>query len=345
MDDDSSTCDYYDAKYDFLDDLDKYLQYGEKAESYENSDNYGDICTFTESTFIDNHMDINKICKKFKYLVDLLLIGKVESTVNNNINLQYLCYWLNDQLKKIHNNSVCAKVFHQEMKMKDREYKELNISNDNIYDIKIIEWKNINKLINFYNKYNEIYRIISTEQVNENTCIKLSEKCFLGYKNIDENCPNTNKNFCEAFNSFKSKYKKLNFCTESLNGWEKIEFRTLSNSYQILTNDCEISLYRKNSEQPEEARKSLDTVTYTPSMNKQNIVIPVVSVFGISFIGFVLYKFTSFGSLLLPRVNMEKKIWNHLTEEEDTLLYSSQHPLEESESQSYNMSYSSVEAT
>lgn len=56
-------------------------------------------------------------------------------------------------------------------------------------------------------------------------------------------------------------------------------------------------------------------------------------------------QFTSFGSLLLPRGDREKKIWNHLTEEEDILLYSSQHPLEESESQSYNILYSSVEAT
>ncbi|SBS89408.1 PIR Superfamily Protein [Plasmodium ovale curtisi] len=345
MDDDSSTCYYYDAKYDFLEDLDKYLQYGEKAESYENSDNYGDICTFTESTFVDNHKDINKICKKFKYLVDLLLIGKVESTANNNMTLQYLCYWLNDQLKKIHNNSVCAKVFHQEMKTKDREYKELNISNDNIYDIKIIEWENINKLINFYKKYNEINRIISTEQVNEDKCIKLSENCFLGYKNVDENCPNTNTKYCEALKSFKSKHDKLNLCTDTSTGWEKITLPQLRNNYEVPTENCEISLYRKNPEPPIEFNLSPETVTDTPSVDKKNIVISLVSVLGISFIGIVFYKFTSFGSLLLPRGDREKKIWNHLTEEEDILLYSSQHPLEESESQSYNILYSSVEAT
>ncbi|SBT54081.1 PIR Superfamily Protein [Plasmodium ovale wallikeri] len=104
------------------------------------------------------------------------------------------------------------------------------------------------------------------------------------------------------------------------------------------------SFCTKNSEQPEEVRKPPDTVTDTPSMNKQNIVIPVVSVFGISVIGFFLYKFTSFGSLLRPQIKGENQMWKNVKEENNILLYNPPQQYE-NENLLYSITYNPVNPT
>ncbi|SBT54075.1 PIR Superfamily Protein [Plasmodium ovale wallikeri] len=278
MDDDNGNCEYKEADYDFFNDLHKYIKYESEAESHADSENYGNFCKFDKVNYQEISNSLNSVCKKFKYLLDTF----VTNTKGNIYNIKhvgaFLNYWLNKQLRSIKNNTLCVKVFHQNIQTFDAVNNELRNLRGHIYDISGEELKNMYLLHSLQSKYDEAHGIINSEHSNKKVCIHLTEECASDCKNAEETYSNKNKKFCEAFKSFKSKYEKLNFCTESLNGSEKIEFRTLSDSYQILENDCEISLYTKNSEQPEEVRKPPDTVTDTPSMNKQNIVIPVVSV-------------------------------------------------------------------
>ncbi|SBS89405.1 PIR protein [Plasmodium ovale] len=345
MGDDSNTCEYEEAKYGFLEHLDKYLQYGEKAESYEYSNDYDNICTFTERNFVDNYNDINKICRKFEYLVNLLIIKKEETTVNESFTVQYLCYWLNDQLKKIKNNSVCAKVFNQYMKINDNKYKELNNLNDNIYDIRINEWEYMNKLINLHKKYNEINAKIAAENIKEEECVILSENCFLEYKNIDEQCSHENQNYCKMLKTFKSKYKILNLCADKLIDDKKKTLESLSISYKVCSGNCEISLYKMKSELPEEIYNPLGRNPDIPNIDKQKIIIPLISIFGISVVGFILHKFTTFGSLLHPQIKGKSRVWNNLKKEENTLSYNPAHKYENAENLWYSIAYNSVNGT
>ncbi|SBT74648.1 PIR protein [Plasmodium ovale] len=290
MTDNKLSCIYKNANYEFFNDLDKYTQCASENEGSRYRDDYSSTCKFDEENYPEFSQSLNVVCKKLKFLLNLFFNNPKENTYNVNYIRTFLNYWLNDQLIKINKNTLCVSVFYQNMIIQDTRNQELRNLSGHIYDIYLDELKNMYLLHSLHKNYEMINRIINNEHENKKVCIHLAEECASDYKKAEETYSNKNTNFYEAFKSFKSKYEKLNFCTESLNGSEKIEFRTLSDSYQILENDCEISLYTKNSEQPEEVRKPPDTVTDTPSMNKQNIVIPVVSVFGISVIGFFLYK-------------------------------------------------------
>ncbi|SBS89403.1 PIR Superfamily Protein [Plasmodium ovale curtisi] len=324
MDDDITTCSYVDAKYDFLVDLDKYLQYGEEAKSHGDSKNYDNICAFTEINFRDNYREVNEICRKFKYLVDSFFLEMKETTFNETFTVQYLCYWLNDELKKIKNNSVCAKVFHQEMKTKDGKYKGLNVFNENIYDITKKDLSNVQKLIDLYTKYNEINRIISNTHLNGDECINISEKCVPDYKNDYERCSNQSTKFCDALKIFKSKHDSIKLCSKQLKVEEKMIFlRSLTSD--IPAPDCQISIYRLNSESTKERSESHSNDPDSSNIDMQSIVLPIFPVLGISVIGFILYKFTLIGSWLHPRVNKQKSILNNIAEKSDLLLYSPQY--------------------
>ncbi|SBT83580.1 PIR protein [Plasmodium ovale] len=344
MDDDNRNCEYKEANYDFFNDLHKYIQYESEAESHADSENYCNFCKFDEGNYQEISNSLNNVCKRFKYLLDTFYTNTKGNIYNINYVRAFLNYWLNKQLRSIKNNTLCVKVFRQNMQTFDTVNNELRNLREYIYDISGEELKNMYLLHSLQIKYDKVHGIINSEYSNEKVCILLAEKCEREYKNIDENCPNTNKNFCEAFKSFKSKYNKLNLCTGSLNGWEKIELPSLRGSYLDFTENCEISLYRKNSEQPAEFHKPPETVNDTPSVDKQNIVVPVVSVFGISVIGFVLYKFTSFGSLLRPQIKGKSQMWNNVKEEDNILLYNPPQQYE-NENLSYSITYNSVNVT
>ncbi|SBT33386.1 PIR Superfamily Protein [Plasmodium ovale wallikeri] len=72
------------------------------------------------------------------------------------------------------------------------------------------------------------------------------------------------------------------------------------------------------------------------------IITPVISLFGISFILFILYKFTPFGSLLRRHIMKEKNFYDNVDEETDNRLHNSQFCHQDSDKRLYTIQYHST---
>lgn len=270
--------------------MDKYTQCASENEGCGYRDYYNSTCKFDEENYPEFSQSLNVVCKKLKFLLNLFFTNPKENTYNINYIGPFLNYWLNDQLIKINKNTLCVKVFYKNMITQDTGNQELRNLSGYIYDIDLDELKNMYLLHSLHKNYEMINRIINSEHENEKVCIHLAEKCASDYKNAEETYSKKNKKFCEALNSFKTKYAKMNLCADTSIGWKKIELSPLRDSYLEFTENCEISLYRNNTEQPAEFRNHPESATDAPGMDKQSIVIPVISLFGISVIGFAFYK-------------------------------------------------------
>ncbi|SBT59253.1 PIR Superfamily Protein [Plasmodium ovale wallikeri] len=326
-------------EYEFIKHIDKYIPYEDAAEKNEINDN-----PEVDYSFISSHINSEKqqeltnMFKKFVYLANSLFHRDGQNISNDDYN--YLNYRLNYQINKTDPDKFCVQTFYQEFTIKNRNSQWKNLRSK-IHDIDEKKLENMNVLYTLYKNYNEITKTISSYHQVENL-MKYATNCVNQYKQITNICPANDANFCTALKSFKEKYEDINLCNLQLIEWKKEKLPPLTGEDGTMIKDC--SHPEKASENklssPPEVHPDGDEVT--PYIDIHSITIGTVAIIGISFICFILYRFTSFGTWLHSRISKNENVLENLSEEMNHWSHAYKYDNTDSENISYNIAYNSV---
>ncbi|SBT57874.1 PIR Superfamily Protein [Plasmodium ovale wallikeri] len=160
-------------------------------------------------------------------------------------------------------------------------------------------------IISKLDKLMELYKYFNqiSSQIESCSCAK---KCATLYNDYLKICHEENdQDFCNELENFKTSYEN-----------------------RVISLVCDDSL-----------PKTL------PSVRGNSFIVALTScivILSISFISFMLYKFTYLGSMLHARI-IKKKIWNYIDKEPHEILYNSNMSNISSENSLYNISYNSTE--
>ncbi|SBT73988.1 PIR protein [Plasmodium ovale] len=278
------------------------------------------ICDkISTSMGFSNNIDVREICKEFKALYKSFSIYSGKTTLANDIFSNYDCtflnYWLNDKLREnVSDNSNYVKKFYEKIKEQDGNF----FSNDknlekylHVIDPNILE--NMKLLYELYDNAVKVINIIKdpTYKYEENkSCSDYIKECDEKYKEAMDNCLNSNADYYNALKLFKYSYK---FLTSSS------------------TNTSNICEYSKFCFFPE----------YDPVLEKQRNTIKVSStLFVLSLVLPLIYKYTPCGPFLRKKINMVKDKWMNPDKNGDELLPLST-DIEEniSDNENYNIAY------
>ncbi|SBT33122.1 PIR Superfamily Protein [Plasmodium ovale wallikeri] len=162
------------------------------------------------------------------------------------------------------------------------------------------------KLKDLYNLYDHFDKFQKKETCNSSTC-NCAQECVDIYNKLEDSCSNDSySSFCIELDKFGHKY----------------------NEHMKDNDTCEHTLksvrsFRKN--------------------NLQVILLPPISIIlVISFILFILYKYTPFPSWLLLRIKKNKRTRNYLNDESYQLLHNDKSRMDNSQNEPYNIEYHSV---
>ncbi|KMZ96479.1 hypothetical protein PVNG_05832 [Plasmodium vivax North Korean] len=201
--------------YNFLDNVDEYVQASEKINSVNLKPNDNNDCANFSNQHAKSFTEIGKnICEQFLKLYKSLPNIKnyiVDGTCSKK-DCGFLNYWLNFELKK-HNQNTCVNEFHNGIESQcDNTISNVlpvgvifNIREDHLYKI--------DKLYNLYSKYNKLNTIIeSAPEKDKQEILTLSTQCCADYNDVSYICKDGNANssiFCNKLNNFKTKYEEL----------------------------------------------------------------------------------------------------------------------------------------
>ncbi|SBT56184.1 PIR Superfamily Protein [Plasmodium ovale wallikeri] len=145
----------------------------------------------------------------------------------------------------------------------------------------------------------------------------------------------------------KSFFQNLRAETTGIHNWGNLSRKTkkklpsLDSNLDESEEDCESPTKMPDAKWEEEGPDEEDSKS--PSdFDTQSITIGSVTTLGISFILFILYKFTSFGQFLLYRMNKNESVWENMDEEMNRSTHASEYEHINSGNSSYNVLYNSV---
>ncbi|SBS92056.1 PIR protein [Plasmodium ovale] len=336
-------------KYEFFKDIDKYMKYDDMTGKSDIIDNYNISCNFIHQHYGQNDdgnyiPQLINMCKQFLYLVESVYDEYENYKSCNDCDIDYLNYWLNNQLTLIAPDKICKKPFYQNMLSTNRTNMKLRKFNG-IYDIAENELTNMNSLYTFYKNYNEINKMIIGNP-KENNIIQLSNKCVAEYKKLKEQCTGgKTKKFCETLNNFKKKYEEIDLCKYKFVKWTKKKLPSLIDNLSDSLPECETSTNVEEGTSAQGSDEDSEDIGDASNIDMHNITIGAVSTLGLSFIFFVLYKFTTFGQLLRSLTKQNENIWENIEEETNHFSHTSEHEHFNSENKLYDVGYNSFKNT
>ncbi|KMZ83231.1 hypothetical protein PVBG_05201 [Plasmodium vivax Brazil I] len=150
---------------------------------------------------------LKDICVRFKCLYSLLFDPNGVNAYSNNENVEFLNYWLNNELKNEMISSISAPNFYQKLIFYDILFDSEKRLRDKIRKIKEEHLKQMDILYDLNTIYNNIK---SNLYDDKQKCINYSNECVQKYKEAIKPC-STNKNtkYCNALMVFKIKYENI----------------------------------------------------------------------------------------------------------------------------------------
>ncbi|KMZ83989.1 hypothetical protein PVBG_06166 [Plasmodium vivax Brazil I] len=204
--------------YNFLDNVDEYVQASEKINSVNLEPKDNNDCANFSNQHAKSFTEIGKnICEQFLKLYKSLpnLKNNISNGSCSKKNCGFLNYWLNFELKK-HNQNTCVNVFHNGIESQCNNTIDNILPNNVIYNIDEDHLYKIDKLYNLYSNYTKLKAIIgSSLEKDKQERLQLSTKCCADYNEVSYICKDDNKNnednieFCEKLDIFKNNYEKL----------------------------------------------------------------------------------------------------------------------------------------
>ncbi|SBT57129.1 PIR Superfamily Protein [Plasmodium ovale wallikeri] len=314
-----------DYNYDFFKDINEYMIYQRMVNTTDVSTMGVDKCIFDEHDFSAENIEFaQNLCKKFKYLNQLITKDEFEMLSKIDNKFEYTNYWLNYELEENKKYPhISSEKFYQKLKGKDKTYEEnnLQIKIRNIDKVHLGFMKTLEKL---YINYNGLQNIIFVSSQRDKTCAYYSQMCYDEYENSIKVCTNPNStNFCKALEDYREKYEVLCIMNDSMNKCPSSELKTLSKNEKAIRQQLDNAAQLQFGILP---GYSSDGYTGMTAIT----VIGVILSLSLSL--FLLYVFTPFGSWLRHRIkryvgiykNSQDEINNiNLNNEEYTIRYNS----------------------
>lgn len=259
------------------------------------TDSYNINCNFIRENYVEyNYAEhipkLTDMCKKFVYLVESLLNKYQEHVPYNECDIDYLNYWLNNELTSIAPDKICKKSFYKNMLSKNNTNHMLRKLNGKILDIEENVLKDMNVLYMLYKYFKEIKEIISNGNSNKEDIIDYANKCVEEYKKFKQKCPEYQTNFCKTLKIFKDKYVEIDLCKYNLKRWTKNKLPSLTGEDDILVEICSSSQKAIKEKLAHEHSEISEDLQIAPNIDVESITIGVVATTGISLILFILYK-------------------------------------------------------
>ncbi|CAG9484383.1 unnamed protein product [Plasmodium vivax] len=202
--------------YNFLDNVDEYVQASEKINSVNLEPKDNNDCANFSNQHAKSFTEIGKnICEQFLKLYKSLPNIKnyiVDGTCYNK-DCGFLNYWLNFELKK-NNKKICVKDFYNAIESYCEDTIDKHLPVGVIYNIDKDQLNKIDKLYSLYSEYTKLNTIIQSLQENDKQkLLTLSTQCCTDYSDVSYICNDDNKinnhKFCEKLTDFERKYKDL----------------------------------------------------------------------------------------------------------------------------------------
>ncbi|SBT57169.1 PIR Superfamily Protein [Plasmodium ovale wallikeri] len=215
---------------------------------------------------------------------------------------RYFCYWLHDKILKNQKPVDNTINLYKQLLQKYKDYEEAYVFQEYIEHFNNDMLANLIKLIELYGKFNIIKKKITS--CDNCDCVQASADLYNHY--VDE-CYTCNDNdFCDELENFKHTYEN-----------------------HMNTENC-----------PEVVPKIL------PPIKRYNLApivsIPFVLTLVVSFVFFILYKFTTVGLRIRSILKTKKSIYNDIDQETNELMYISGKYNVNSKNNEYSLSYQSV---
>ncbi|SBT73302.1 PIR protein [Plasmodium ovale] len=268
-----------------------------------------------------------RITMYLKYLNDKT------TTVDIPLNCKYINYKINDEIRKLENTPYEHSDLYSKWIAVYRSSSQdiYTICKENVQHLDGVIFKKVQDLYNMYHKYN---KYISTS-VSSNTieCTEF-EECVNSYNNYESICINgSDKNFCNALDSFRIYYQSYSGRVVS----KCIGTDVLLKSFQMSTEDGQSSI---DGEELEEDDDYMDP--FGLQYIGTNIFIMFTIIILLSFLFFILYRFTPFGYWLRPRIKNKIKILKKIYEKSTKLYRNTRNEETDSLKDPINLQYHSM---
>ncbi|SBS90513.1 PIR Superfamily Protein [Plasmodium ovale curtisi] len=327
-------------EYKFFEYIYDYINYEALLEQKEISNSFNLNYSFIESLNSEKVQELTAIANKLIYLNDLLFNTSDRKVSNDDYNHDYLNFWLNQQINEIDSDSFCKKSFYQYFKSHNRTNVNLLKLNSKIHDIEENELKAMNALYNLYKNFSKLNEKIKEINPKEEECIRYAKQCVEEYEKLKDKCNGVRTKFCNILTKFKNKYEEISLCQYNFINWRKEKLPSLTNDSDELLLDCKPT---GNSVDTETIQEHIGPVPNEDNSDiyVHNITAGTVGTLGISFICFILYRFTSFGPWLHSRISKNENIIENLNEEMNHFSHTSEFEQRNSDI-TYNIAYNSV---
>ncbi|SBT54375.1 PIR Superfamily Protein [Plasmodium ovale wallikeri] len=314
-----------DYDYNFFKEIHKYKIYKNLVNTNDASSMEFNNCNFDKNDFLEGDIEFaQKLCKKFKYLYQLITADEYHMLSEIYKKYEYTNYWLNYELKQDKKYShISAKEFYKKLKGKDKDFDENNLQ-DTIHNISEVQLNNMKILEKLYVNYFELQDIIFVYVTRNKECSTYSNICYEQYEEAIKDCTNLNStNFCKALEEYREKHELLLEMNTNLRICQNDELKKLPKNEEAIKEEMDRALQSVRDihpSQPSEAYTGITTAT----------VISVSLAVSVSII--LLYMFTPFGSWLRHRIKMYIGIYKNsqdeihninLNSEEYTIRYNS----------------------
>ncbi|SBT52601.1 PIR Superfamily Protein [Plasmodium ovale wallikeri] len=318
--------------YEFFKYFDLYMKQEQSMKEGWNSQSYTDKCILDVRFSAGNLKNDEVICAKFKCFYNLLLFSTLSDSKPKE-HVEYLNFWLNDQLKNNINLSTRVNDFYQRLKLMRVIIDVENELENKIYDINEEHFTNMKNLHDLYSNYSNIKRITEVP-TSENNCLEYSEKCVETYTKAIKKCSIDTTIFCRALKNFKEKYDEINNSISLKNCKEQ----TLLALPDYNDPSTGISLQEGQLESDEQLHASAEQASNTYFSPVFGFI---GTILGIFFTLLIMYKYTPLISGFFRGMVKEKKINTNLEEvyNQEILLDNSDFEHNNSDNMSYNIIY------
>ncbi|SBT59258.1 PIR Superfamily Protein [Plasmodium ovale wallikeri] len=331
----------YKKKYAFFNSVDEYIDSDELAEKNGDNNIYRIDYEFINKFNNNKFSELSIMCNKFVYLVDALYKRNTGSSFNSDYDFDYLNYWLNTKINDIDCEISCKKSFFQNLRAGTKGIRNWGNLGSEIYNIEENELNDINTLYNLHKNFSKLNKEIKESNPKEDEFMTYAKNCVKGYQELKDKCTGNEPKFCENLTNFKQKYEEINLCKYNFSKWRKEKLPSLTKDSDESLPDCETTVKEVDRETEQGYRGSPEPVESHSNMNVHSITIGVVTTLVISFIYFIFYKFTSFGSLIRSRIVKEGKKPGNLDVDMDHFSHTSEYGHFNSESKTYGIAYNS----
>lgn len=247
-------------------------------------------CNFDSYNYAENYHMLCEVCKKFIYLVDLLLNDEARTTSNESYDLDYLNYSFNDKLNKIDPENICKKDFFQNLMSKISNNSNLRKLRRRIYDIEEREFQSLNTLYNLYDNFNKLNNKIKENNPKLEECITYAKNCIKEYKKLNKSCTKDGAKFCKILSNFKIKYDAIDLCKYTFEGKKRKKLPSLESDLNKEAEVCEDSVIDTDGPSSQDRSGYSERDEGSFDIDTQSITIGTVATIGMSIIFVMLYK-------------------------------------------------------